>query len=278
VLQMPMQISDCLWFSFLNQAPVFFEETERQSKWLVNDGKPQHVANTAWSFATLGYQAPTLFDEIDRNIDHYLELFNIQNICNACYAIAVMGVAREYKATLKKLWVQSLSAGNNLENEGLRQLAQALLFATAEGVQLSQILESMWIQQQKAVERTSNTVSRSSTEISQLLIEIGFDHATEVAPDKTISGGMLAIDFASTERMVAIEYDGTPHYLKALGSGELTRTENGPTKAKRRFLEQLGWTVVNLDFRNYTRAKVKSKEREWLSEELRQAGVELFSE
>jgi len=221
----PQAVANTAWaFATLDQAPVFFEETERQSKWLVNDGKPQHVANTAWSFATLGYQAPTLFDEIDRNIDHYLELFNIQNICNACYAIAVMGVAREYKATLKKLWVQSLSAGNNLENEGLRQLAQALLFATAEGVQLSQILESMWIQQQKAVERTSNTVSRSSTEISQLLIEIGFDHATEVAPDKTISGGMLAIDFASTERMVAIEYDGTPHYLKAfLGAAWLDR-------------------------------------------------------
>jgi len=77
-----------------------------------------------------------------------------------------------------------------------------------------------------------------------------------VAPYNNInSGRMLAIDVACTKRMIAIEFDGTTHYLKALGSGELTKTRTGPTTAKRRFLEQLGWTVINLDFRDYDEAK-----------------------
>ena len=79
-----------------------------------------------------------------------------------------------------------------------------------------------------------NEVSRSSKEVSQLLNEIGFHHQCEVSPDSSISGGMLAIDFACPERMIAIEFDGPWHYLKAVGSGKLTCTENGATKAKRR--------------------------------------------
>ena len=71
----------------------------------------------------------------------------------------------------------------------------------------------------------------------KLLNEVGFHHECEVSPDSSISGGMLAIDFACPERMIAIEFDGPWHYLKAVGSGELTCIENGATKAKRRYLE-----------------------------------------
>ena len=94
-------------------------------------------------------------------------------------------------------------------------------------------------------------MSRSSKEVSQLLHEIGFHHECEVSPDGSISGGMLAIDFACPERMIAIEFDGPSHFLKAVGSGKLTCTENGATKAKCRYLEQLGWTVINIDYRDY---------------------------
>jgi len=46
---------------------------------------------------------------------------------------------------------------------------------------------------------------------------------------------MLSIDFACSEQKIAIEFDGPSHYLSALWSGQLTSTENGATKAKRRF-------------------------------------------
>jgi len=88
-------------------------------------------------------------------------------------------------------------------------------------------------------------MSQSSKEVSQLLNEIGFHHECEVSPDSSISGGMLAIDFACPEQKIAIEFDGPSEFLKAVGSGKLTSIENGATKAKRRYLEQLGWTVIN---------------------------------
>ena len=126
-----------------------------------------------------------------------------------------------------------------------------------------------------AMKAQCNKVSSSSKEFARLLRQIGFHHECEVSPDSSISGGMLAIDFASTEQKIAIEYDGPSHYLKVLGSGELTSTENGATKAKRRFLEQLGWTVINIDYRDFIQAQRASNEKQWLREILIAAGVTL---
>jgi len=66
--------------------------------------------------------------------------------------------------------------------------------------------------------------------------------------------------------------------LKAIGIGELTSLQNGATKAKRRFLQQLGWTVVNLDFRDYNAAQTQEKKKKWLQQELLTAGIELVGE
>ena len=109
-----------------------------------------------------------------------------------------------------------------------------------------------------------NSVSKSSEEISKLLQEIGFHHELEVSPDSTMTGGMMAIDMACKERKIAVEYDGPSHYLKAVGSGVRTSTENGATKAKRRFLEQLGWNVINIDYREHDRVRRTPKEKQWL--------------
>jgi len=168
------------------------------------------------------------------------------------------------------------NTGEDFRNENLTQCAQARLFANAEGVALSELSSPMSSKIDLAMARTRNILSRSSREISQLLNEIGFDHETEVAPDRSISSAMLAIDFACSGRKIAIEFFGTSHYLKALGSGDLTRTLDGATKAKRRFLEQIGWTVINLDYRDYAaQAHNEKKEKEWLRKTLVAAGVKL---
>ena len=115
-------------------------------------------------------------------------------------------------------------------------------------------------------------VSKASDEISNILNDFGFAHEREVPPDSNITGKMMAIDIACTKRKVAIEYDGEHHFLKALGSGELTSQRNGSTEAKRRLLKQLGWTVINLDFRDHMEARQKSEEMTWLRDELENAG------
>jgi len=76
--------------------------------------------------------------------------------------------------------------------------------------------------------------------------------------------------------MIAIEFDGSSHFLKAVGSGTLTSTENGATKAKRRFLEQLGWTVININYRDYVQAR-DSNAQQWLQKLLNASGVPLLS-
>jgi len=74
--------------------------------------------------------------------------------------------------------------------------------------------------------------------------------------------------------MIAIEFDGPEHYLKAVGTaGALTKIENGPTKAKRRFLKQMGWKVINIDFRDYDRVRGTSNEKKWSRKKLKDAGV-----
>jgi len=164
-------------------------------------------------------------------------------------------------------------------DEEFLQLAYTKMVVEALGLEFAKYPESMTEEIESVLLMTrvgyDNSTSRSAKEVSKLLTEMGFDHECQVSPDNSISGGILAIDFACKEGMVAIEYDGEPCFLKALRTGEVTTTRNGRTKAKRRLLEQLGWTVINLDYRDYMEACRKSNQKQWLQKELKGAGVAL---
>ena len=277
----PQAVANTAWaFATLGfDAPNLFAEIERHSRWLVEEGTPQDVANTAWAFATLGFAAPKLLTAIDQHLDMILKEGNVQNVTNICYAFAVLGLSKQSETSLAKLWDRAIEvfiAEEEFRDVDFHQLAQTLMVAKATGINLTPPPEAMTKCMEQALKsQDNNTVSRSSNKVSQLLRDIGFHHELEVSPDdSTISGGMLAIDMACQKRKIAIEYDGDSHYLKALGTGELTSIENGATKAKRRFLEQLGWTVINLDYREYIRAQRESNEKQWLRKKLQAAGVQ----
>eukprot|EP00978_Attheya_sp_CCMP212_P027911 scaffold94794_cov20-Attheya_sp.AAC.1 len=60
-----------------------------------------------------------------------------------------------------------------------------------------------------------------------MLTELGFSHENEVPPlEKWSMGDMLAIDMAYPKQKIAIEFDGPSHYLKEVGTGDVTRVEN----------------------------------------------------
>jgi hypothetical protein len=105
-------------------------------------------------------------------------------------------------------------------------------------------------------------------EVSSILRGLGFDHHEEVSPWKdgglSAPSGMLAIDMACRKKMVAIEFDGPSHFLREVGSGKVLELENGATKAKRRFLERLGWKVVNIPYFDWDKAKGKEEKKELL--------------
>ena len=81
-----------------------------------------------------------------------------------------------------------------------------------------------------------NTVNDSQRVIANFLRELGLSCDLEVPPMSGAAlGQMLAIDVACKEHKIAIEYDGQYHFLKEVGTGKVTYSENGRMKAKRRF-------------------------------------------
>ena len=223
----------------------------------MENGNPQNVANTAWACATLGYEAPFLFDQLDRHLDRRLEKWNAQVLPIRATPLLSWALQRVQGFSREALGKErsSCSLWEQFADEDFWQLTQTRMFAKAEGVNLTQPPETMLTRMELALNIADNTGSNASEEISQLLQEIGFHHELEVSPDSTTSGGMMAIDMACKKRKIAVEYDGPSHYLKAVGSGVRTSTENGATKAKRRFLEQLGWNVINIDDREHDRVR-----------------------
>jgi hypothetical protein len=117
--------------------------------------------------------------------------------------------------------------------------------------------------------------SRSQKEVSGILDNLGFRHSLEVSPATNESrfplpGGMLAINMACRKQMIAIEFDGPFHFLREVGSGKVLYVENGATKAKHRFLERLGWKVVNIRYFDWDKARTKEAKRLFVSEMLKE--------
>ena len=133
---------------------------------LLRKGTPQDVANTAWAFATLGFEASALFSELDQHADRLIEHGNSQDISNTCYAIAVLGKSKDSEALLAKLWDKAIElfiTGEEFIDEALWQLAQTLIFAEADGIKLPQIPETMAKRMELVMNcMEDNEVSRSS--------------------------------------------------------------------------------------------------------------------
>ena len=141
----------------------------------------------------------------------------------------------------------------------------------------------------QAVKVTAESSSPFEDEYSALLAEAGFKHDREVQFLEGDYAGFMAIDFACKERKIAIECDGPSHYLTELTKGAKPNygRENGPTTAKRRLMERMGWKIVNIDYKDAIRLDGALKEvvakaggaREskklYLRERLKQAGVTL---
>jgi hypothetical protein len=126
----------------------------------------------------------------------------------------------------------------------------------------------------EAAERADVRPSRFVKKVSALLSEVGFQHEMEAPPVRDI-GKILAIDIACKDCKIAVECDGENRYLKDISTGSVTRMETGATKAKRWFLERQGWTVINVDYRDWIKACQNYDEECFLRRLLADAGVPL---
>jgi hypothetical protein len=174
-----------------------------------------------------------------------------------------------YKKEFRQLWTVAVGFDSNtVTAEGSSQLFQVFAFSQSRGMTIAEPSISCF-EAGKLFLGDNNQVSNSQKEVSLILRELGFDHDEKVSPGNDgelvlAPPGMLAIDMACRNKMVAIELHGPRHYLRELGSGKVLELENGATKAKRRFLGRLGWKVVNIPYFDWDKAKGKEEKKELL--------------
>jgi hypothetical protein len=256
----PQDISTTAWAcaTLHFYTPKLFSEIELRSAWLVEAGSTQTLVNTAWASATLGFQSRKFFRAISNNVDIIVKGGNQEQFAMLCFSLAILDLAKEYETEFCKLWAKALRFWNaeRLGVEATTQLAQAHALATASGLELQEPPPCSF--------EVGVKLSRSHSEISALLHELGFSHELEVSPFKEgeeyMPKGLMAIDMACRKRMIAIDFDGPSHFLKDVGSGEVTSIEEGSRKAKRRFLERIGWEVATIRYVDWMEVNGKSNE------------------
>ena len=232
--------------------PKLLREIERRADWFVQEGDLQAISTTAFYFAKAGYPSSSLFSTISKNMESIVEgLDSIDLISYLCYSFAVLDVMKPHEEAFLTLWnAAKRYATSDVDAAVLNQLLQTYIFARVQGIELTPLPFSDVA--------TDHLNSEAQMDVSQILSDLGLPHEQEVLPwkhtdlDLPFQTEMLAIDLAVEKLMIAIEFDGPTHFVKVLGEG-LVEVENGPTQAKRRFLERLGWKVVNIPYFEYAK-------------------------
>ena len=145
----------------------------------------------------------------------------------------------------------------------MNKLVQVDVHAKASRVELPPAPPGLKKGMIQAAKLTTESSSRFEDEYSALLAEAGFKHEREVQFLEGDYAGFLAIDFACKERRIAVEFDGPSHYLTELKKGAKPNhgRDNGRTTAKRRLMKQMGWKVVNIDYKDNIMLDTAPKEK-----------------
>jgi RAP domain len=226
----------------------------------------------ASALSALGFQSPAFFSSPETSLDKFLVDSDTQNVYNLCYAVGVLDVCVSSHSTmLTKPWNELIQRTiGDLSDEGLTQIHFIQAYASVNGIELAS--PSSELQRQLNAISFSTQSSGFEDGVSNALLRIGFSHEREISPFESIPG-LLSIDIVCKDRMVAIECDGPSHFVSTLYGG--TERENGPTKAKRRLLQKLGWNVINL---NWKEAKQHKMSEKWVRDKLLEAGVEMCTQ
>ena len=253
--------------------PALFEAVAQQSKRLAKDGEPQNLSNTVWAYATAGRNDPALFDAVAQQSKRLAKDGKPQNLTNAVWAYAISG--RKNPALFEAV---SKTATGKFRKRELYQLQQAFL---AADVQITAALASAIHQ---ATNDLSVNESRSQRQVSDGLLTMGWSHVRELMLPMTVGNmplGSLSVDMGCAESKVAVEFHGPSHYI-VCGTLECTQrctikcldahnemndvggVEGGATRFKARLMEQLGWSVVAIHYKDWAAAKTTNSSNEFL--------------
>ena len=216
------------------------------------------------AFAEIGHKPASFFNCLEKHANEFVKSATEQAIANLCWSLVTLGLASENKALLLALWKPAIETdASKFTSEALQQLVQVEVHARASGVELPPAPPGLKKRMIQAAKLQTNTGSRFEDEYSALLGEAGFKHERQVQFLEGDNSNFLAIDFACKERMIAVECDGKYHYLMELKKRAKPNhgRENGRTTAKRRLMEQMGWKVVNIDYKDNIKLSTAPKEK-----------------
>ena len=271
----PRNLSNAVWAYATagRNDPALFEAVAQQSKRLAKDGEPQNLSNTVWAYATAGRNDPALFDAVAQQSKRLAKDGKPQNLTNAVWAYAISG--RKNPALFEAV---SKTATGKFRKRELYQLQQAFL---AADVQITAALASAIHQ---ATNDLSVNESRSQRQVSDGLLTMGWSHVRELMLPMTVGNmplGSLSVDMGCAESKVAVEFHGPSHYI-VCGTLECTQrctikcldahnemndvggVEGGATRFKARLMEQLGWSVVAIHYKDWAAAKTTNSSNEFL--------------
>jgi len=195
-----------------------------------------------------------IFEQIGRHAK-VVAAEGTQEISNTLWSFAVAGLVAEHEGGVRILWGEVMKRPLwEVQEAEWRQLEIVRLFAKSEGVVLDVLDGKEALRRRELLETAAEgTIKGSETfELSVVkdLSSFGFNgFERELSPfDNGDGGNLLKIDIAWGKEKVALELDGPSHFLrpiKKIKVGEETTQipRDGPTKAKKRLLEKLGWKV-----------------------------------
>jgi very-short-patch-repair endonuclease len=252
-------------------APELLGAIARAAKERVCELDGQGLANTAWAFATAGVAAPELFGAIARAAEQRVDEFNAQELANTAWAFGIAGIpapelwgsASTHCAygvgTLLTLAEHALEGPLQNELSALHAFACALLTATImagthpSAARLHALLgRARW---RADLRHDAVLSSRSHMELSAALLAAGWRHECEVP----LEGGLLVIDMACVQARVAVEFDGPSHFLRDVTTG--AEVHKGNTQWKTSILEELGWRVHRIGWRQWAALRGADEKR-----------------
>ena len=235
------------------ECPRLVKALSERAAELMGTGTSDAIANLAWGLANLGYFDERVFQQIAKHAK-IVKNGEAPTLTMTLWGFWISGLIAKNERGVMLLWVVIMSRPVwELQSENWRQLEIVRLFAKSEGIHLEVTEDGSEEIRKELMEKASMSVIQGS---SQFEIEVAKDleafrfkgFEREVSPFSDGEGGnLLKIDIAWGNEMVGLELDGPTHFLKPIkGTEDTELPRDGPTKAKKRLLEALGWKVLRM--------------------------------
>jgi hypothetical protein len=257
-------------------------------------GNAQDLASAAWACGQLGHRdgllIAALLAEVQQRLAagavHDSNNFNSQDLCNTCWAAAVLDLQHHASQVLhiaqacSGVWI-STTAEEHLQLWRVHTWLLDFQLAGGQGLQGSlteqqlQQCSAAWEQQMQdtARQRVTDFQRLVFAAVCQLPITWQQQPQLEqlsVSRDGRNIDGALIVDIAGRTAagvLVAVEADGPTHFRQP--DGGLT----GPTQHRNRALEARGYRLVSVPYYDWGKLQQPKQQQEHLLRLFREAGV-----